>query len=230
MSQKVLEGVYDQKLASLNPQKKQYFRGLSGSAMSFLLATLHKNWSRSCILIATDKEKAAYFLNDLQNLIPENKLLFFPESYRQPYHPEKTLNANIQERAEVMSRVASDQFMGVVVTYPQALCEKVSLKKQLHKNTLQIKKGEKLSLDFISEFLSAFHFQLVDFVYEPGQYSIRGGIVDIYSFSSELPYRVELFGDTVEAIKSFDPVSQLSNHRFDFVSILPDINSRSFYR
>ncbi len=228
MSLKVLEGIFERQLLSFNPNKKQYFRGLSGSSLSFLLASIHKTHSKSCVLIASDKEKAAYFYNDLENLLPPGKLLFFPESYRQPYQPEKTLNANIQERAEVMSRVSADTFCGVVVSYPTALCEKVSLKKQLHQNTLLIKQEEKLSLDFIAEFLQSFHFEAVDFVYEPGQYSIRGGIVDIYSFSGELPYRIELFGNKVEAIKSFDPVTQLSQHRYDFVSILPDINSSLF--
>ena len=228
MSLKALEGIFNDKLFSFNPDKKHYFRGLSGSSLSFLLASIHKTHNRSCVLIASDKEKAAYFYNDLENLLSPGKLLFFPESYRQPYQPEKTLNANIQERAEVMSRISSDSFCGVVVTYPQALCEKVSLKKQLHQNTLLIKKEEKLSLEFIAEFLQSFHFEAVDFVYEPGQYSIRGGIVDIYSFSGELPYRIELFGNKVDAIKSFDPVTQLSEHRYDFVSILPDINSTLF--
>lgn len=179
-------------------------------------------------MIVSDREKAAYHLNDLQNLFPENQVLFFPESYRQPYQPEKTLNANLQERAEVLSRLSNGQFRGVLVTYPNALSEKVSLKKQLHQNTLLIRKGEQVSLEFIEEFLQGFHFNQVDFVYEPGQFSIRGGIVDVYSYSSELPYRIELFGNRIDAIKSFDPVSQLSTQRFEFISLLPDITSSLF--
>jgi transcription-repair coupling factor (superfamily II helicase) len=223
-----LEGIFKTKLSSLNPEKNYWFRGLSGSAVSFAVNTYFQTTNRNVVLIASGKEKAAYYLNDLEALLPAGKVLFFPETYRQPYQIEKTSNSNIQERAEVLSRISNGQFKGILVTYPQALSEKVSLKKQLHKNTLLIKKDEKLSLEFIEEFLQSYHFVNVDFVYEPGQYSIRGGIVDIYSFAGELPYRIELFGNRVEAIKSFDPVTQLSSSRFDFVTVLPNINSSVF--
>jgi transcription-repair coupling factor (superfamily II helicase) len=107
----------------------------------------------------------------------------------------------------------------------QLLAEKVASKTSLSKNTLVIKKGDKLSIDFIQEFLLSYDFELCDFVSEPGQYAIRGGIVDVYSFAHELPYRIELFGNDVDAIKTFDPASQLSNHNYDFVTIIPDIQS-----
>ena len=223
-----LEGIFDSLLEGLNSDKNYWFRGLNGSALPFLIGSTFKKTEKTCFLIASDKEKAAYLLNDLQSLLPSNKVLFFPETYRQPYQIEKTTNANIQERAEVLNILAKDTFKGVVITYPQALCEKVTLKKQLHQNTLLIKKDEKLSVEFVSEFLASFHFEHVDFVFEPGQYSIRGGIIDIYSFANELPFRVELFGNRVDAIRSFDPVTQLSEHAYDFVSILPNINSALF--
>src|SRR5205085_8969417 len=95
-------------------------------------------------------------------------------------------------------------------------------------NNLVVRKGEKLSVDFISEFLSNYKFDKVDFVFEPGQFSIRGGIIDIYSFANELPYRIELFGDDIEAIRTFDPSSQLSNANFGFITIIPNINSSVF--
>ncbi|MCC6372409.1 MAG: transcription-repair coupling factor [Bacteroidia bacterium] len=223
-----LEGIFNEKLQELNLQQNHWFRGLNGSAMSFLAASLFLKYNKSLVLIASDKEKAAYLLNDIEDVLPGHKILFFPESYRQPYQLEKTTNANIQERAEVLNLLSKDNFKGIVVTYPQALCEKVTLKKLLHQNTLQIRKGEKLSVDFISEFLASYNFDKVDFVYEPGQYSIRGGIVDIYSFANEYPYRIELFGNDVDAIKTFDPSSQLSNSVFDFVTIIPNINSAVF--
>lgn len=179
-------------------------------------------------MLASDKEKAAYLFNDLEALFQKERLVFFPETYKIPYQEEKTSNANIQERAEVLNLLSKENFKGIVVSYPQALCEKVTLKKQLHKNTLQIKKGEKLSIEFISEFLSSYHFQHVDFVYEPGQFSIRGGIIDVYSFANELPYRIELFGNDIEAIKTFEPSSQLSTANFDFITIIPNINSSVF--
>ncbi|MBX3163300.1 MAG: transcription-repair coupling factor [Bacteroidetes bacterium] len=204
-----------------------WFKGLNGSSMPFLIQNLVKQHQKNALIIAPDKEKAAYMFNDLESL-DGNKTLYFPETYRQPYQIEKTTNANIQERAEVLNLLSKENFKGVVVTYPQALSEKVTLKKQLTQNTLQIKKGEKLSIDFISEFLLSYNFNNVDFVFEPGQFSIRGGIIDIYSFANEFPYRIELFGNDVEAIKTFDPASQLSNSNFDFVTIIPNINSAAF--
>jgi transcription-repair coupling factor (superfamily II helicase) len=222
-----LEGIFDQKLNVLSFSQNHWFRGLNGSALSFVIQSVFNRSKKNLLVIASDKEKAAYLYNDIEALVKE-KVLFFPESYRQAYQLEKTTNANIQERAEVLNHLSKDAFKGIVVTYPQALCEKVTLKKQLHQNTLRIKTGEKLSIDFIAEFLRAYNFNQVDFVYEPGQFSIRGGIIDIYSFANEFPYRVELFGNDVDAIKTFDPSTQLSTANFDFVTIIPNINSVLF--
>ncbi len=225
---KQLEGIFDSKLSNINFSQNLWFRGLNGSSLSFVIQSFLLQHDKNIVLVASDKEKAAYLFNDIDALLADKKVLFFPESYKQPYQIEKTTNANIQERAEVLNLISKDHFRGLVVTYPQALAEKVTLKLQLNQNTLQIKKGEKLSIAFISEFLISFNFVLVDFVYEPGQFSIRGGIVDIYSFANEFPYRIELFGNDVDAIKTFDPASQLSTANFDFVTIIPNINSGIF--
>lgn len=225
---KSLEGIFDSRLQALNLTQNYWFQGLNGSSLSFLLQSIVLQTHKNLIVIASDKERAAYILNDLDALLPKEKVLFFPETYKQPYQIEKTTNANIQERAEVLNLLSKDNFKGVIITYPQAISEKVTLKKQLHQNTLQIKKNEKLSIDFISEFLSSYNFEHVDFVFEPGQFSIRGGIIDVYSFANEYPYRIELFGNDVEAIKTFDPSTQLSTANFDFVTIIPNINSALF--
>lgn len=225
---KSLSGIFDSLTNTIDLSKNYWLSGLNGSSMSFLIQSFFLQHKKNILVIASDKEKAAYWLNDLEALLNEERVLFFPESYKQPYQEEKTTNANIQERTEVLNLVSRENFRGIVVSYPGALNEKVTLKKQLYKNTLQIKKGEKLSIDFISEFLDSHNFQLVDFVFEPGQYSIRGGIVDIYSFANQFPYRVELFGDDVDAIKTFDPSSQLSNAAFDFITVIPNINSSVF--
>lgn len=225
---KTLEEIFSPTLSGINLNQNQWFKGLNGSSLSFIMRAIFLQEEKSCVVIASDKEKAAYLLNDLDALFTNEKVLFFPETYKQPYQIEKTTNANIQERAEVLNLLSKENFKGIVVTYPQALSEKVALKQQLHKNTLQIRKGEKLSIDFISEFLISYNFERVDFVFEPGQFSIRGGIVDIYSFANEFPYRIELFGNDVEAIKTFDPSSQLSTANFDFVTVIPNINSSIF--
>ena len=223
-----LESIFNAKVESLDFNKNLWLRGLNGSALSFFIGSYVKTYQKNVVLVAADKEKAAYLGNELEALLGDTKVLFFPESYRQPYQEEKTTNANIQERAEVLNRLSKDNFQGVLVTYPQAISEKVSLKKQLLKHVLRIKTGEKLSMDFIAEFLTAYHFEKVDFVYEPGQFSVRGGIIDIYSFANEYPYRIELFGHDIEAIKTFDPSTQLSTATYDFVTILPNINSAVF--
>lgn len=208
-----------------NSGREIFVKGLAGSGINFVLANTYNGQQKNIVLIKNDREEAAYAFNDLQQILSEKEVQFFPQSYRQPYEPEKTVNANIQERAEVLSLLSNDKYRGVVVTYPEALCERVTLKKELQQNILQIKKGEKLSIDFISEFLFSYDFQQSDFVYEPGQFSIRGGIIDIYSFANEFPYRLELFGNDVEAIKTFDPSNQLSLKNFDFVTIIPNINT-----
>lgn len=216
-------GELKQKQANLNTNV--FISGLRGSSFAFLINDLFQNTNSNYFIICNDKEKAAYILNDLQALLPEKHIHYFPESYKVPYKEEKTSNASVQERAETLSNLSKENYSGIVVTYAEALAEKVASKTSLSKNTLIIKKGEKLSIDFIQEFLLSYDFELCDFVAEPGQYAIRGGIVDVYSFAHELPYRIELFGNDVDAIKTFDPATQLSNHNYDFVTIIPDIQS-----
>ncbi|MFO0356240.1 MAG: transcription-repair coupling factor [Sphingobacteriaceae bacterium] len=208
-----------------DPGRDFFVKGIAGSGIHFVFANIFDGHHKNLVIIKNNKEEAAYTFNDLQNILSEKQVLFFPQSYKQPYEPEKTANANIQERAEVLSFLSRDNFSGIIVTYPEALCEKVTLKQELVQNILQIKKGEKLSVDFLHEFLFSYQFNQVDFVYEPGQFSIRGGIIDIYSFANEYPYRLELFGDEVEAIKTFDPSNQLSISNFDFITIIPNINT-----
>lgn len=210
---------------NFEPQKATSFLGLKGSSFAFILTNLFELKQVKILMVLPDKERAAYFYNDLQALNDASKVLFFPDSNKQIYSEEATSNANIQERTEVLSSLVRDTFKGIMVTYPQALCEKITTKKLLIQNTLQIKSGEKLSIDFITDFLVSYHFTQTDFVFEPGQFAIRGGIVDVYSFASEFPYRLEMFGDEVESIKSFDPSSQLSNSKHQFVTLIPNINS-----
>jgi transcription-repair coupling factor (superfamily II helicase) len=208
--------------------KDYHLKGLKGSAISIFIRNYLLNNHSSIVVIANDKEKAAYLLNDLENIMTDTKVLFFPESYRLPYQIEKTTNANVQERTEVLSNLSNEQFKRIIVTYPAAISEKVTIKQQLTKHTLAIKKGERLSTDFLMEFLNSFQFNHVDFVYEPGQFAIRGGIVDIFSFANETPFRLELFGDEIENIKTFDPSSQLSIANFEFIHIIPNFNTSQF--
>ena len=141
---KSLSGIFDPVTTRINLSKNYWLSGLNGSSMSFLIQSFFLKHQKSILLIASDKEKAAYWLNDLEALLAGEKILFFPESYRQPYQEEKTTNANIQERTEVLNLVSRENFKGIVVSYPQALNEKVTLKKQLYKNQLYMIKNKLL--------------------------------------------------------------------------------------
>ncbi|WP_431157450.1 transcription-repair coupling factor [Winogradskyella poriferorum] len=203
-----------------------HLKGLVGSSFSFVLSEVFKTSDKPFLLIFDDKEEAAYYLNDLEQLINDKDVLFYPGSYRRPYQIEETNNANVLLRAEVLNRINSRRKPAVIVTYPDALFEKVVTKKELEKNTLKISVGNELSIDFVNEVLFEYNFKRVDFVTEPGEFSVRGGIVDVFSFSHDEPYRIEFFGDEVDSIRTFDVETQLSTERIKKVSIIPNVASK----
>ena len=203
-----------------------HIKGLSGSAAAFVLSSVYKQSEKNHLVILNDKEQAAYFLNDLENLVGENQVLFFPSSYRKAYHIEDTDNANILLRAEVLNKINQNKQGKIIVSYPEAISEKVVTQQHLQKNTLQLHAGETVSIDFIAEVFIEYGFERVDFVIEPGQFSIRGGIVDVFSFANDHPYRIEFFGDDVDSIRSFDAVSQLSIKNYNQVVIIPNVQGK----
>ena len=171
-----------------------HWKGLVGSSRGLCASALAEQTPGHHLFILNDKEEAAYFLNDLEGLFPEDKrVLFYPASYRVPYQLEETDNSNVVSRAEVLEKINNGKNVWVV-TYPQALFEKVPTQKKLSENTLRIEVGKTYSIDFINELLLEYHFDRVDFFYEPGQFSIRGGIVDVFSYSNDHPFRIEFFG------------------------------------
>ena len=208
------------------PQAKIYLKGLTGSALSFQVSESFKACEKPLLLILNDKEEAAYYLNDLEQLLDTETVHFYPGSYRRPYDIEATDNANILLRAEVLSRINSRRKPALIVTYPDALFEKVVTRKELEKNTLKITTGDKLSLDFLNETLFEYHFKRADFVSEPGEFSVRGGILDVFSFSHDEPYRLEFFGDEIESIRSFDVETQLSTERVRKISVMPNVTDK----
>ncbi len=201
-------------------------KGLSGSSVSFVISELFKKGNRPQLLIFDDKEEAAYHLNDLEHLIGKTDVLFYPGSYRRPYQIEETDNANVLLRAEVLNRINSRKKPAVIVTYPAALFEKVVTRRELEKNTLKIKLDDNLSLDFFNEVLFEYEFKRVDFVTEPGEFSVRGGIVDVFSFSHNEPYRIEFFGDEVDSIRTFDVETQLSTEKINKITIIPNVANK----
>ncbi|SDB59941.1 transcription-repair coupling factor [Flavobacteriaceae bacterium MAR_2010_188] len=203
-----------------------HLKGLVGSSISFVITEAFKNADKPFILIFSDKEEAAFYLNDLEQLINDKDVLFYPGSYRRPYQIEETDNANVLLRAEVLNRINSRKKPAIIVTYPDALFEKVVTRRELEKNTLKISVGEDLSLDFVNEVLFEYKFKRVDFVSEPGEFSVRGGIVDVFSFSNDEPYRMEFFGDEVESIRTFDVETQLSTDQIKKISIIPNVANK----
>ena len=201
-------------------------KGLIGSSLSFAIASLFRSSEHPFLLLLQDKEEAAYILNDLEQMIGEKDVLFYPGSYRRPYEIEETDNANVLLRAEVLNRINSRKKPAVIVTYPDALFEKVVTRKELNKSTLKIKLEDTLSLDFLNEVLFEYEFKRVDFVTEPGEFSVRGGIVDVFSFSHDQPYRIEFFGDEVDSIRTFDVETQLSTEKVKKITIIPNVENK----
>lgn len=210
-----------------NEELNVHLKGLVGSLDAVVAASIYQLNKQTTIFVLHDKEEAAYFHNDLQNLIPNKEVLLFPTSYKRPYQFDETENANILMRAEILNRINHKAPSGeLIVTYPEALTEKVINKKSLASNTLSVKMGEKLDVSFLTELLQTYDFEKADFVYEAGQFAVRGGIIDVFSYAHDLPYRIELFGDEVDSIRTFDPVSQLSEESVKQINIIPNIQTR----
>ncbi len=208
-----------------------HLRGLVGSQDAVVVAAA-ANPQHAHVFVLHDKEEAAYFLADLQHLLPEGaEALLFPSPYKRPYQFDETENANVLMRAEALNRLntvrggAAGQ--GVfIVTYPEALTEKVINRQSLVKNTFTAKVGDKLDVNFLGELLGEYDFEKTDFVYEAGQYAVRGGIVDVFSYANDLPFRLELFGDEIECIRTFNPETQLSVEARPQVSIIPNVQTK----
>lgn len=202
-------------------------KGLVGSLDAVIASALYKLHAQHHIFVVSDKEEAAYFHNDLQNLNQNHEVLLFPSSFKKPYQLEETENANVLMRAEILNRMNNPLKKGeLIVTYPDALAEKVINKRSLQQNTFAVKSGDKLDTQFLSELLITYDFEKTDFVYEAGQFAIRGGIVDIFSYAHELPYRLELFGNEVESIRVFDVENQLSKEKVERLSIIPNVQTK----
>lgn len=209
-----------------NESAKIELRGLSGSLDAVISSAVFSINHQNHLFVLHDKEEAAYFYNDLQSLLHPKEVLFFPTSYKRPYEFDETENANILQRGEVLNRINNKSSSGeLIVSYPEALTEKVINKKVLQENTFSLKAGEPVSDNTITEILADFDFEKVDFVYEAGQYAVRGGIIDVFSYAHELPYRVELFGDEIESIRTFDPNNQISVEEVKSINLIPNVQT-----
>ncbi|MGI4833215.1 MAG: transcription-repair coupling factor [Janthinobacterium lividum] len=220
--------------AAQGGELRLHLRGLVGSQDAVVAAAaLHPQHPN--VFVLHDRDEAALFMADLRHLLPEGpEALLFPSSYKRPYEFDETENANVLMRAEVLNQVNASRraevaALGVaplVVTYPEALSEKVINRQSLVQNTFSAKVGDKLDVNFLGELLGQYDFEKSDFVYEAGQYAVRGGIVDVFSYANELPYRLELFGDEIESIRTFNPETQLSVEPRPSVSIIPNVQTK----
>jgi transcription-repair coupling factor (superfamily II helicase) len=208
-------------------QRKIRLKGLAGSSSAILLATCRQFLSQPFFVVLNDKDEASYLYNDLEQILGDENLFFFPSSFKRGIQYGQVLPDALIQRTDTLNAIASVQKPIIVVTYPEALTEKVVSNDQLDSCTMKLAVGERVSLDFISDFLYEVGFERVDFVYEPGQFAVRGGIVDIFSFSSSLPYRIDFFGDEVESIRSFGVDNQLSNDSLSNITIISNTQSES---
>ena len=198
--------------------------GMAGSMPSIVAASCLADSKNTNVFILPDMETSAYFHNDLLNLMPDLKVHFYPSSYKRSVQYSRKSKDNLVRRTETLQKIRETSGRKVIVTFPEALVEKIVSGEYLEKNAFVVHTGDKLSLSFLADFLESCHFQLVDFVYEPGQYSIRGSIIDVFSFSARSPWRIDFFGEEVDSIRSFDIENQLSIEKFDSVSLVPDLN------
>ena len=209
------------------PGDKIHLQGLIGSNKTIWVANLFRQLRKNIAVLLNDREEAAYFYDDLNNLGFENNNLFFPSSYKRSVQYGQPDPENIVQRTEVLNKTGNAGSPFILVSWPEALIETVISRPDLKKNTLRISVGDKISIGFIDEFLNEYGFERADFVYEPGQYSIRGSLVDVFSYSHEDPYRLDFFGDEVESIRSFNIDDQISKEKFKKINLVPDIQKKN---
>lgn len=212
----------------LLPQPKAiHLSGLHGSVSQFVLASvLYNAPGQNHLVILRDAEEAAYFHNSLQNITGALDIFYFPSSFKNTKNFTLLNSSHVMLRTEALTRIAAGGSKKILVTYAEALFEKVVLGKKLAENTISIKQADEIEVENILQKFIEHGFVKTDFVYEPGQFAIRGGILDIYSFGNEKPYRIELFGKEVDSIRIFDPETQLSERKLLQVNIIPNVETQ----
>lgn len=213
-----------EKLLKDDSVKTIFMKGLCASSPALWFSALEDKSRHPYVFILGDLEEAGYFYHDLIQINGDERILFFPSSYRRAIKYGQRDAANEILRTEVLSRLQKTSEPLCIVTYPDALAEKVVSVQELSDKTLKLHTGEQVDTSFITEVLAGYGFERVDYVYEPGQYAVRGSIIDVFSFSSEYPYRIDFFGDEVESIRTFEVESQLSKERKESIAIVPELS------
>ena len=215
-----------QKLQNSITQNKNFIsvKGLYGSSKSFIISELFKNNNSNIFWVLDEKEDAGFYFNDCEKLIKNKQLFYFPSSYTRDNNFKKTSTQNIFKRTEFIKNFYSSK--SLAITYPEALFEKIIVKKELFNRKTNLKTGQLINLETLNKKLFELNFERVDFVVEPGDFSVRGGIVDVFSFSNDNPYRIEFFGDEIESIRIFDIETQISINNINSIEILGDIENK----
>ena len=221
---------------SLPEPQHLHLKGLHGSASQFIVASVYDHAAMAGtnhLVVLRDAEEAAYFQNTLENITNALDIFYFPSSFKNKKNYQLLNSSHVMIRTEALTRIASSPVGGgregakkIIVTHPEALFEKVVLSKTLSENIIRIKQADVLDVNGMLERFVQHGFVRTDFVYEPGQFAIRGGILDIYSFGNEKPYRIELFGNEVDSIRIFDPENQLSERKLLQVNIIPNVETQ----
>ena len=196
-------------------------KGLFGSSLSFYISALYKKLSSPFIIVFNSKQEALYFLNDIEILNPNKKIFYYPETSKEPYSELKINNYNLLQRTELIEHLNfSKKNNSIIVTHVNAISENQISKQELKKISISLKVGENISFDNLNEQLFEFDFRREDFVIEPGEFAVRGGILDIFPYSSQTPFRIEFFGDEITRIRSFDIDSQRSEENHKSIKII----------
>ena len=210
--------------SQIDTQPHLSVRGSAGSSASVFAAELFLTHKKTVLFIVDDKEEALYVNSEMEDLLGKESVLYFPATHMEPYQVEKTQNANLVLRTEVLNKINSEKSPKVIVAYIGALSEKVLKKEDFKAISHQIQTGDQLDFDFVDELLNHYQFHQTDFVSEPGEFSVRGGIVDVFSYSNERPYRITFFGNEVENIKTFDIETQLSVDKVEGFQLVSNMN------
>ncbi len=198
--------------------------GLQGSSRALFSVGLFRKLPRTYLYLLNDAETAGYFYHDVTQVMGSSHVLFFPSAYKRAAKYGQLDAANQVLRTEVLTRLQDGDAPLLIISSPDAVIEKTVSGEHLKENTLKLSVGEQVDPTFVSEVLDSYGFQYVDYVYEPGQYAVRGSILDVYSFAGEHPYRIDFFGDEIETIRAFDLESQLSKEKLQEIRIVPELN------
>ncbi len=199
-------------------------KGLLGSSLSFYCSSILKKFQKPSLFIFNSKEESLYFLNDIETINPEKKIFYFPEISKEPYSNKGPNNYNLLQRTELIEHLNfSKNQNSIIVTHVNAIVINQINKNDIKKNSITLKLNQNISFDKLNEKLFELEFRREDFVLEPGEFAVRGGILDIFPYSSQTPFRIEFFGDEITRIRSFDIESQRSDQSHSSVKIISNI-------